>query len=406
MRPFPVISMLLLAGGGAASAASPVPPTPQHERRSEDGVQAAFHWRDFQSWHPGQALTAGSTQGLRAGWMQAIGLDLVFTYDALAMSSLSSDESRGGNSGDATLNMHWQITDKHSKSPLSLNARARHRHAYDDSAPSGLRATTGALWGLVDGFTDAGFQAPEFYLEDRLFDRRLTLRYGQMSIDDLLDGHELRSAKRSFMNQAFSSSPAVGFPGSDLGFVARWQSRNHWELALAVSNVAGSNLRETTQWRLEAGALFEAVQAAWHFQGIHQQAARLQLLAWRADALPDENLPSGRGLSLTYEQPLSTRYRVFLKYAWADGQASATQHFASVGLARDFNARTRAGVALAAGNSSRHQDDWQSVLELFYRRQFGKSWMITPDVQFLAGENLAQGHNVVAIVGVRLGMTF
>lgn len=402
-----VIFALVLCAAATAPAADAEPqfPLPQ-ERRSEDGVQSAIYHRDLQLWHDSRMRGRELREARRARWMDSIGLDLVLTYDTLAMGAASPSEAWGGASGDVTLNLRWQITRDDSRSPLSLNTRLRDRHAYSDTPPSGLRSSTDALWGYVDGFNNAGFQVPEFFFEDRLFDRRLTLRYGQMSIDDLLDGHELRSAKRSFMNQAFSSSPAVGFPGSDLGFVGRWQSRHHWDITLAVSNVAGSNLRETTEWKLDGGALFEAVQLGRDFTGIRGQTGRLQLLAWRSDALPKADLSPGRGVSLTYEQTLSRDLRFFVKYAFSEGEAAITEHFASAGLARDLSRVNRVGIALAAGQSAQNTGEWQGLMEVFYRRQIGKSWMITPDLQIVAGDRLANGDGVVVIGGVRMGMTF
>jgi hypothetical protein len=42
------------------------------------------------------------------------------------------------------------------------------------------------------------------------------------------------------------------------------------------------------------------------------------------------------------------------------------------------------------------------VVELFYRRQIGKSLLITPDVQFVAGSDAG----ALMIAGVRVGLTF
>lgn len=368
-----------------------------HERRNEDGIAAAIAIRD------NQHLLHSREQRLarRTEWMDALGLDAVLTYDSLALGALGSD-GWGAASGDVTMNVRWQINSDTSKAPLSLNLRARHRHAYGDLAASELKSETGTLWGHVDGFTDAGFQIPEIYLEDTFFDQRLTLRYGQMTIDDLLDGHQLRSAKRSFMNQAFASSPAVGFPGSDIGLATRWQSRHGWDITLAASNLAGSNLRESADWKLDGGALFEAAQLGYDFKGPRGRPSRAQLLAWRSDASSELDLQPGRGLSLTLEHDWSAQTRSFFRYAWSDGEAAVTTHFAALGIARDFRKTDRLGLSVAGGQSSRTQDAWESVVEIFYRRQIGKSLLITPDVQFVAGSDAG----ALVIAGIRVGLTF
>jgi porin len=372
------------------------------EKRSEDGITAAIDIRDNQFLDSPYE----KRKARRTAWMQALGLDVVFTYDALAMGVVGDDSDWGASSGDATLNLRWQIRPETKKWPLSLNIRMRQRHAYSDLAPSELRRETGTLWGHVDGFTDADFQIPEIYIEHRFFERRLTLRYGQMTIDDLLDGHQLRSAKRSFMNQAVASSPGVGFPGSDTGFIARWQSRDGWDLTLGLTNVDSTNLSESTSWQLLGGALFQGLQLGYTFEGWKGRETRAQVLAWKSDAMEKIDLPHGSGLSFTVEQDFSARTRSFFRYALADGQAAVTSHFASAGIARDFGHSDRLGLALGAGKSSRNSDVWQGVIELFYRRKIGKHLLITPDIQLVGGDGMGGSSNWYLIGGLRTGFTF
>ena len=377
-----------------------------HEKRAGDGIAETIHARDLLIEGAGWVESRGERKKRRTQWMHELGLDVAFTYDSLALGALNDDGGWGSSSGDATLNVRWQINSDTSKSPLSLNVRVRDREAYSDLAPSELKHETGALWGYVDGFTDAGFQVPEVYLEDKFFDQRLTLRYGSMTIDDLLDGHELRSAKRSFLNQAFSSSPAVAFPGSDLGFVARWESRSGWDVTLGISNLASSNLDESAKWRFESDALFQAVQLGYDFNGLGGRKARAQLLGWNADALPEFGLESGSGASLTLEQELAGRARSFVRYAWSDGEAAATDHFVAAGIALDLRKSDRLGVSMAGGSSSKKADTREGVVEVFYRRQITPFLIITPDLQFVAGDGIGRDADWLVIGGLRVGFTF
>lgn len=372
-----------------------------HEKRNEDGIAASLAIRDHHWSQPRE-----QRQQRRTTWMEALRLDISLSYDSLAMGALGRDDGWGASAGDGTLNLRWQINPDTSKTPLSLNLRMRHRHAYSDLAPSELRKETGALWGHVDGFTNAGFQVPEIFLEDQFFDQRLTLRYGQMTIDDLLDGHQLRSAKRSFMNQAFSSSPAVGFPGSDFGFVVRWESRTGWDLTLGASHLDSTNLSESAEWRFRGDALFKAAQIGYNFKGWNDKPARVQLLGWDSDAMPEFDIQPGRGASLTLEQQLADRAHSFFRYAWADGEAAVTNHFAAAGVAFDLRQSDRLGISVAAGSSSTNSSKREGVIELFYRRQIGKSFIITPDVQFVTGDGIGGHADWIVIGGVRASFTF
>jgi porin len=373
---------------------------------SDDGIAETIRTRNA-------LRTENEQTGLLEQWhafnkqaREAMGLDAVFTYDALAMGAMGNDASWGNSAGDATLSVRWQINSDASESPLSLNMRVRHRHAYSDLAPSQLRQKTDALWGYVDGFTDAGFEVPEIYFEDKLFDQRLTMRYGQMAIDDLMDSHRLRSAKRSFLNQAFSSSPAVGFPGSGLGFVAQWESTSGWDLTLGISNLESSNQDDSAKWRLKSDAMFEGVQFGYSFTGLDSKPARVQLLGWNADALPEAGMSSGRGMSLTLEQKWGERGRSFLRYAWSDGEAAATTDFVTAGIALDLRKTDRLGLSFAHGTSTSNAGASEGVIELFYRRRAGPNLHITPDVQFAFGDGIGGDSDWLMIVGVRVGFAF
>lgn len=397
----PLSACLLLAALACLTTTAMAQEVLTDEKRNEDGIAASIAIRD-QHWRNPRE----QRQQRRTAWMEALRLDIVLTYDSLAIGAIGRDDGWGASSGDGTLNLRWQINADTSKAPLSLNMRVRHRHAYSNFAPSQLRKETGALWGHVDGFTDAGFQVPEIFLEDKFFDQRLTLRYGQMTIDDLLDGHQLRSGKRSFMNQAFSSSPAVGFPGSDLGLVVRWESKAGWDLTLGASHLDSTNLSESAEWKFRGGALFTAAQLGYNFKGWDDKPARVQLLGWDSDAMPEFDIQSGRGISLTFEQQLAGRAHTFFRYAWADGEAAVTDHFAAAGVAFDLRQSDRLGVAVAAGSSSTNSSKREGVIECFYRRQIGKSLFITPDVQFVAGDGIGGHADWIVIGGVRAGFTF
>ncbi|HRJ07733.1 MAG TPA: carbohydrate porin [Prosthecobacter sp.] len=400
MKPLPVC-LLLAAFACLTTTAMAQEEVLTDEKRNEDGIAASIAIRD-QHWRNPRE----QRQQRRTAWMEALRLDIALSYDSLAIGAIGRDDGWGASSGDGTLNLRWQINADTSKAPLSLNLRMRHRHACSDLAPSDLRTETGALWGHVDGFTNAGFQVPEIFLEDKFFDQRLTLRYGQMTIDDLLDGHQLRSAKRSFMNQAFSSSPAVGFPGSDLGFVVRWEGRAGWDVTLGASHLDSTNLSESAEWRFRGGALFKGTQIGCNFKGWNAEPARVQLLGWDSDAMTEFDIQSGRGASLTFEQQLAGRAHSFLRYAWADGEAAVTDHFAAAGVAFDLRQSDRLGIAFGAGSSSSNSSKREGVIELFYRRQIGKSLIITPDIQFVSGDGIGGQAEWIVIGGVRAGFIF
>lgn len=381
-----------------------------HRLGSDDGIAGVIRGRDLIFRNPAtRKLLPREALETMEHWRQAafhrLGLDVTLAYDSLAMGAINDAADWGAMSGDASLALRWQINSDDGPRPLAIAARIRHRHAFTDLAPSELRAATGAIWGFVDGFTDAELEVPELYVEQQFFERRLLVRYGQMAIDDLLDDHRMRNPKRSFLNQAFSSSPAVGFPGAGLGLVVRWKSPRGWDATVAASNIESINLNDEAEWSFDADALFGAAQLGYGFEGLHGLPARIQLMAWRADALPDFSLSSGRGASLTVEQQWPGRLRSYIRYAWSDGEAAAAGQLVAAGFSRAVGGLHRIGAALGAGNASSDRHRWQGVLELFYRHQLGPIH-ISPDLQFTVGDGIGGDGDWLLIGGLRIGVVF
>jgi hypothetical protein len=86
-------------------------------------------------------------------------------------------------------------------------------------------------------------------------------------------------------------------------------------------------------------------------------------------------------------------------------QTAARRRFRStfaLGIARDLRKKDRLGVSVAGGKSSKSKNAWAGLVELLYRRQIGKSLIISPDVEFVTHSNAG----ALEIAGVRVGMSF
>lgn len=378
---------------------------------SADGISATLSQRDFLRDHP------VLDKLLPDEWMEAtrdrltsvadkVHLQAALSYDALALGALQDAQDWGSASGDASLSLRWQPLQRGPSSSLSLAARLRNRHAFGTLSPTDLRQETGALWGYADGFTDAGVEVPEFYFEHLFFKERLLLRYGQMAPDDLLDDHRQRSGKRSFLNQAFASSPAVGFPGAGLGLAMRWTSPRGWDLTGTLSNLESSNVDERADWSFNTDALFAGLQLGTDFKGLGGAPARFQVLGWNGDGLVDENLSASRGISVTVEQAIGQHTRSVWRYAWSEGDLAPVAQMLVVGLTWEIDHLHRLGLGLATGEPSRPGQQRQTSVEVFYRHQFNANIVITPDLQLAVGDDLGSGQGWLALAGLRIGITF
>ncbi len=339
--------------------------------------------------------------------LQKIRLETLFSYDMLGMEYVDSDRSLGNSSGDLTFSGRWLAFGQKYNSPVYLSFRIRNRHAYGNLAPSELNLYTGLLWQPADGFTDAGFQVPDLYVSQELVDGKLILRYGQFGIDSFFDNHQLRSAKRYFLNQIFSANPAVAFPSYGTGFTVKWQDTRNWDVALGGSNIQGTDQDQEINLSLSSSALFYTIQGGYNFTGFGDRNARIQLLGWQSKNNSENELTDGTGLSLTLEQAGMHQGEHFvLRYAMSDGGAALLDESFMLGWGREIRKFDHLGLGIGLGRSAYDGSLWQGLIEVYYRWQVTKELMVTPDLQIIAGEGKGSSNTLQIVAGLRAGIMF
>lgn len=341
----------------------------------------------------------------RSGLREWLGLESAATYHSVALGSVPGEELAGAG-GDFTLQGIWTPSHHWTENPLALHFRFRHRHAYGELAPSELGSENGALWGFIDGFSDKGFEVPDFYLQHRFPRNGVILRYGQMTIDGFFDMHALRSSKQAFMNQAFSSNPAVAFPRFGAGTVVEKAFGNGWDIALGASTVQASKQGSQVDFDLASGEIFTAIQAG-HDLGGDSCRSRIQVMAWHSDAVENTGSPEGRGISLTFERGITeSDPHWFSRFAWAHGGAAESELLAAGGVAWQVYKSLLGGVSLGIGQGHQSGSPVQSVIETFVRWEPRPGIRISPDLQCLIGDELNGSPGYRLIGGLRIGIDF
>jgi hypothetical protein len=342
----------------------------------------------------------------REEWFEGHGLELTLSYDSLIQASPHDGGLMAG-AGESAISGNWGMLGPQRGRPVDLRFRIRNRHAYGGRAPSELKGDIGAFWGTSDGFTDAGFEVPNFYLSQRYLGQNLELRYGQMVIDSQFDRHALRGAKQSFLNQAFSSNPAVAFPRFGTGITLQWQGKNGVDVTAGFSSVQGTRTGDQVDFDWDSDDLFGAIQIGKDFSGWNGDPARWQILAWSADGIEEANLESGKGFSVTLEQKFEEqKIRCFARIAHASGGATDVSNLAVIGMGRDCREADLFGIAIGAGQANEVDRDWQGVVECFYRWQVEPQFHLTPDLQVLVGDGFDGSGELRTILGFRGSLSF
>lgn len=339
-------------------------------------------------------------------WERKIGLEVSLGYDALVQGYLDNSQDILGTAGDLTLSGKWLLLGTKYTEPLYLTFRIRNRHSYNNEPPSNFRSETGLLWGTVDGFNDSGVQIPSFYFNQNLRRLNLTLNYGQFSIDHFFDSHSMRSAKRYFLNQAFSANPTINFPSYGAGAVAQWEPIEQLNFVLGASNIQGTDQDQDVDLDLTSSALFKSIQGSYLFQGLGGKTARIQIMGWDSDANSEDDFPAGNGISFTLEHDGPSKGEKFLlRYAHADGDSTLTETILMYAYGKEVKKFNHFGIGFGTGKSS-NTSDWQSVFEMYYKIQIAKELILTPDLQIIFGNSVDDDNDLRYVAGLRLGLTF
>ena len=343
----------------------------------------------------------------RTRWRKAIGLEYSVTYYAYAAGIMLGDEPPSGGSGEIALLGTWSPTMRWVENPVSLSFRIRDRRAFGRLAPASLGDEVGTLWGIADGFTDAGFQVPDFFFQHEFSRAGIELRYGQMTLDSQFDSYALSGSKQSFLNQAFASHPGVAFPSYGAGVSLMKTFDNGFGVGVGASNVQGTPGNERVDLKFTSDDLFECARFSYDFKACGTRASRAELLLWHSDALDATKLKQGQGASLTWEQEIDgPELRTFARFSAADGGATKVDLFATGGVGWTVNRNDLCGLALGIGRGDKSGHPVQAVLEGFYRWQPRPGFQVSPDLQILAGEGFDGSPGLRLVLGLRAGILF
>ncbi len=380
------------------------------QKEAGDSIGPTLERRDVLGYDPSRHSLFPDFYYRYSAWREKIfkkiGLETVISYDMLGQGYADRDWSLGASSGDLTFSARCLLFGQKYNRPVFFSFRVRHRHAYGDFAPSQLISHADLLWKTVDGFTNAGFQIPDVYISQELVDGRLVLRYGQFSIDSFFDNHKLQSAKRYFLNEAFSLNPSVAFPSYGTGFTVQWKDAGNWDFAFGGSNIQSTDQKKEVNLSFTSSAFFYTAQGGYNFTGIGDRDARVQLMGWQSRSNEEENLPDGTGMSLTLEQQGKYSGESFVaRYAYSDGDAALVDELFMLGWGREIRKFDHFGLGFGLGRSAEDGSLRQGVAEIYYRWQVTKEFMVTPDLQIVVGEGPDGGDAVQIVAGLRGGIT-
>jgi len=274
----------------------------------------------------------------------------------------------------------------------------------------------------------------ELWYEQVMFDSALRIRIGKMDFTGIFDTSAYANDETTqFLNNALINNPTIPFPEYGLGVAGYYSPADFWYLSAAVAD-AQADVRETgfrTAFHKEDYffCIFETgiTPKLDSGNGPLQGAYRLGL--WmdpqpKAHSDASKNYRDDVGFYLSCDQLLakensnpedSQGLGVFGRYGYANSKRNDIANFWSAGFQYRglFEGRDDddLGVGFAQGVFSNsadmtYTDDYENVLELYYKAQVRPSLSIGPSVQYVANPGGDKTASDAVVFGVRIQKMF
>jgi len=303
--------------------------------------------------------------------------------------------------------------------------------------------SVGSFFGVnEDAAADRSMDITELWYEQSWFEQALRIRLGKIDLTGGFEHHGCPVAfdcsayandeTTQFLNSALKNNPAIPFPDNGLGAAVYYSPVDLWYISAAAAD-AQADARETgfrTTFHdedyffyiFETGITPALNSANGPLQGAYRAGV------WY-DPQPKEKFSDGitqrddTGFYLNFDQIVyrennnaedTQGLAVFGRYGWADSKVNELAGFWSAGIQYQGLIPDRDDDVLAVGfaqgifsnDATGFTDDYESVLELYYRAQITGWVEISPSIQYVANPGGDGSAGDAVVVGIRALMRF
>lgn len=392
---------------------------------------------------PVQAVDADSQSGIRealahSGIDAALSLTNIYQLNAKGGTSTHRRQGRWTGSYDVELNFDLARL-------AGIDGGSVYLHGEGTWSRQDIDGTSvGSAFGVNGDFAPReAFNVIELWYQQALWDETLQVRIGKL---DMTGGFECSGCPVSFdgnlyandentqfLNAALVNNPTIPFPDYGLGAIVYWNPVDDWYLAVGAADAQGDK-RETglktafngeDYWvyMAETGVTPRLGSAKGALQGAYRvgvwydpqpKAHSDALGTYRDDA----------GVYVSFDQRLTREssdfgdYQglgAFFRYGYAPGRSNDVTQFYSFGVQYQglFEGRDDdvLGVGYAHGVFSdgadaAYAEDYESVLEVYYRAQVSERIALSPSVQYVSNPGGQAMTGDAVVVGLRAVVGF
>ena len=270
---------------------------------------------------------------------------------------------------------------------------------------------------------DAWFYIPVLYMEQRFFGDKLLISAGKLDLSYWFDCNDIaNSADTQFLSSSLVNNLAIPFPAKGLGAMLSFKPYEWLYLQTGASTAKASSTRvglsdgfNSTFFISELGLSPEIASLKGNYRFIfrlnHQKLDYLNS--------DDETKKNDCGLALSFDQAITKRITLFLRYGFADPKVRDIAQFWSCGgqimepiPGRKFDILGIGVAQSIVGNDYREangEDDTsraETMYEVYYSYNFNSSLTLTPNLQIVTHPDVNKAETTEIVCGLRLLLSF
>lgn len=208
-----------------------------------------------------------------------------------------------------------------------------------------------------------------------------------------------------FFGEPLATNPVRAFPLAGLGLMVSSEPTDWVEVFGAITDADADGRYPDFSSLSDGNWLVVSEIVLKPFVGT--QRGNYRLTYYWIDATA--TYPRGRGLALSFDQPMNTKLGTFFRYAQADGHRRDLRQFVNSGLVflEPFGWKDdRIGVGVVWGQPTNRSLKDQYGLELFWRWQITVRMELSPDIQIIFDPAQTDARQTAAVGGIRLRWIF
>lgn len=239
---------------------------------------------------------------------------------------------------------------------------------------------------------------PYFYLDQKLFEDRLSLVAGKLDLSDWFDGNEVaNSADVQFLSSALVDSATIPFPAKGVGAMASFKLHDWFYVQTGASTAEAiptktgfSDGFNSTLFLSEFGFSPTIGELKGNYRFIYYLLHKKS--EWLVD--DDQTKNDQYGVSLSFDQAVSERVSLFLRYGFADPKLNEIAYAWSTGVQfeKPFPGRAKDYCAFAVTQNILSRDyridqgsditaSRETMLEAYYSFAVNEILTLTADCQ-------------------------